>query len=106
MKYYKDAQNQVYAYEDGTDPKWISPGLTPISKAEADALRAPTAEQLAEQRRDEILSRLAQIDMDLIRPLDARDEGTATGYDTQKLADLRAEKRTLRAELAELEQAG
>jgi hypothetical protein len=42
MKYYKDADNQVYAYEsDGSQDEWIKPGLTAITEAEADALRFP-----------------------------------------------------------------
>ena len=42
MKHYKDAQNNVYAYElDGSQDAFILPGLTPITEAEADALRAP-----------------------------------------------------------------
>jgi hypothetical protein len=65
-----------------------------------------TLEEIAAVRKAEILARMNQIDQELIRPLDARDEGTATDDDTQKLAELRAEKRTLRAELAGLEQAG
>lgn len=41
MKYFKDIQNQVYAYEaDGSQDAFIAPGLTPITSAEADALRA------------------------------------------------------------------
>ena len=43
MKHYKDAQNNVYAYEDdGSQDAFIRPGLTPITKAQADALRTPT----------------------------------------------------------------
>lgn len=42
MKHYKDAQNNVYAYEaDGSQDALILPGLTPITEAQADALRAP-----------------------------------------------------------------
>lgn len=42
MKHYKDSDNNVYAYElDGSQDAFILPGLTPITEAEADALRAP-----------------------------------------------------------------
>ena len=42
MKHYKDAQNNVYAYEsDGSQDSFILPGLVAITDAEADALRAP-----------------------------------------------------------------
>lgn len=44
MKHYRDAQNNVYAYEeDGSQDKFILPGLTPITVAQANALRAPVA---------------------------------------------------------------
>lgn len=45
MKHYKDNLGVVYGYEDGQTP---DPQLTPISDAEADALRNPpvTAESL------------------------------------------------------------
>lgn len=42
FKYYKDSQNNVYAFEaDGSEDAYIKPELTPITKAQADALRAP-----------------------------------------------------------------
>jgi hypothetical protein len=61
---------------------------------------------IAAVRKAKIHARLDKIDLDIIRCLDERDEGTATDYVTQKLAALRAEKRALRTELAGLEQAG
>ena len=56
MKYFKDNQNQVYAYEsDGSQDAYIKPDLTPISETEAMELAnpPPTAEQLASQIRAE-----------------------------------------------------
>jgi hypothetical protein len=85
---------------------WIRPGLVPITEGEADALRAPASEEIGAVRKAKILARLDKIDQDIVRPLDAKDEGTAIEYDLQKLAALRAEKRALRTELAGLEQAG
>jgi hypothetical protein len=42
FKYYKDANNQVYAFEaDGSQDAYIKPGLTSITKTQADALRTP-----------------------------------------------------------------
>lgn len=42
MKYFKDSNNQVYAYEsDGSQDAFIKPGLIAITQAEADALRNP-----------------------------------------------------------------
>ena len=53
MNHYKDAQNNVYAYEsDGSQDSFILPGLTPITNAEATEITAPpppTADQLAAQ---------------------------------------------------------
>ncbi|MDR1311090.1 MAG: hypothetical protein LBK01_04340 [Burkholderiaceae bacterium] len=62
----------------------------------------PTSEQLAAQRREEILSRLATIDTESIRPLRAIAEGTVEDFDREKLSALDAEAATLRAELASL----
>ena len=40
MKHFKDADGNVYAYEaDGSQDSFINPGLTPITQAQADALR-------------------------------------------------------------------
>ena len=52
MQYYKDNQNQVFAYSDIQTPK---DGLTKITEQEALALTnpPPTTEQLAEQARAE-----------------------------------------------------
>lgn len=42
MKYYKDENNQVYAFEkDGSQDDFIGDNLIEITEAEADALRAP-----------------------------------------------------------------
>jgi hypothetical protein len=50
MKYFKDANNQVFAYEaDGSQDAFIKPNLTPITVAEAQALTAPPPPTLAEQ---------------------------------------------------------
>ena len=56
MKFYKDANNQVYAYEsDGSQDAFIKPGLIAITQAEADVLRTPppqvpTKVQMAQAR--------------------------------------------------------
>jgi hypothetical protein len=77
--------------------------ITDAEAAELQKPPTPTAEALAAARMAEIHARMTQIDQELIRPLDARDEGTDTEYDAQKLAALRAEKRALREELAGLQ---
>jgi hypothetical protein len=61
-----------------------------------------TPEEITEQHRSEILSRLASIDSDSARPLRAIATGNATEYDTEKLSALDEEAATLRAELAGL----
>jgi hypothetical protein len=103
MKYYKDADNQVYAYEsDGSQDEYIPPDLVPITEEEADALRfhPPTPEELAEQRRSEILARLAAIDAASVRPLRAIAQGEDVPADHDRLTELNAEAAGLRVELA------
>ena len=62
MKYYKDENSQVYAFEaDGSQDAFIPSGMAPISEAEADALRypEPSLEEKASvirQQRDALLS--------------------------------------------------
>jgi hypothetical protein len=44
MKYFKDASNNVFAFEsDGSQDAFINPELAPITQQEADALRVPPA---------------------------------------------------------------
>jgi hypothetical protein len=74
----------------------------PLPAGWSDTPPPPTPEELAAQRKAEILARLAAIDTDSIRPLRSLAEGAATDYDTDKLADLEAEAAGLRAELAAL----
>lgn len=65
MKYYKDPNNKVYAYEsDGSQDAYIKPDLTPISESEALALAnpPPTPEQLATQIRSERDAKLQACD--------------------------------------------
>ena len=105
MKYYKDENNQVYAFEaDGSQDNFIPSGLVPISEAEADALRypEPSPEEQKQLRIDEIKSRLNEIDLESVRPLRAKVHGAATPEDDAKLAALEQEAEALRAELAGL----
>ena len=55
-----------------------------------------------ERRVQEIKQRLAEIDTESIRPLRATVDGSASEYDTQKLATLESEAQALRTELASL----
>jgi hypothetical protein len=60
----------------------------------------------AAAKREEIRTRLAEIDAASIRPLRAVAEGTAVQADTAELAELDSEAAALRTELAGLSQAG
>ena len=47
MKYYKDSNNQVYAYEsDGSQDQYIKQGLIGITDEDKNFLLAPTEQQL------------------------------------------------------------
>ena len=105
MKYYKDNENNVFAFEeDGSQDAFIPSGLVPISEAEADALRfpEPTPEEQKQLRIDEIKSRLNEIDLESVRPLRAKVSGAATPGDDERLAALEQEAEAVRAELAGL----
>ena len=47
MKYYKDSNNEIYAYEDNEQP--IQQGLTQIDEAELNELLAGETDEHAEQ---------------------------------------------------------
>ena len=47
MKYYKDENNKIYAYEDNEQP--IQKGLTPINEAELNEILAGKTDERAEQ---------------------------------------------------------
>ena len=55
-----------------------------------------------ERRVQEIKQRLSEIDTESIRPLRATVDGSATEFDTQKLATLEAEAQALRVEMNSL----
>jgi hypothetical protein len=100
----------------------IAPGVTPaeaaqamgladgswqeITEGEAADLQKPTSVEIVQNRRAEILARLAEMDAASVRPLRAIAENTATDFDRQKLAALDAEVAELRGELGGLGQAG
>jgi len=60
---------------------------------------APTPEDLAAQRADEIRARLTELDLASIRPLRALADGSATDEDRLRIAALDAEAAALREEL-------
>lgn len=55
MKYYKDNNNKIYAYENNEQP--IQKGLTPINEAELNEILAGKTDERAEQ--------LAQIEAEI-----------------------------------------
>ena len=54
MKYYKNSQNQIYAYDDDVSAEQIAKGLTEISEAQAQKMREPSIEQLREAKTAEL----------------------------------------------------
>ena len=62
----------------------------------------PSPEEQKQSRVTEIKSRLAEIDLESVRPLRAKVHGTATQEDDAKLTALETEAEALRAELAGL----
>ena len=77
---------------------WEAPDYKPKLK-EAPK---PTKNELAEQRKQAILSELADIDAKTTRPLRAVLSDTGTKEDKAKLAELEAQSHVLRTELAAL----
>jgi len=66
----------------------------------------PTAEEIAQLDKDAIIAQkkeeLAQIDLESIRPTRAIQNGTATEFDTQKLAGLEERAEQIRQEIRDL----
>ncbi|MEB2744293.1 tail fiber assembly protein [Citrobacter portucalensis] len=61
MRFYIDSDNNVYAYEDDCEEKFIAEGLTPITENEANEILnpPPTKEELiaaAEYERQQLLT--------------------------------------------------
>ena len=46
MKYYKNSQNQIYAYDDDAGEDQIKEGLTKITEAQAKSMLEPSLEEL------------------------------------------------------------
>ncbi len=90
MKYYKDKNNEVYAYEsDGSQDEFITDTLTPISEQDALAITnpRPTKAQLiteAEYQKQALLNEASAA----IAPLqDAVDLGIATDKEREQLRE-------------------
>jgi len=72
MKHYKDAQNNIYAYEsDGSQDAYIKDGLVPISDADLVILRTPTTTELQSQANAKAQAYLASTDWMVLRQADS-----------------------------------
>ena len=89
MKHFKDAQNNLYAYEaDGSQDAFILDGLTAITDDEAAALASPTPPPVPEST--EALRRTAyQADADPLFFKSQRGEATQAEW-LAKVAEIKA----------------
>ncbi len=67
MKYYVNAENQLFAFDDNQVLDGLSKGFTPITSEQLAELLTPTSEQLAEQAKKEALYYLNSTDWYVIR---------------------------------------
>lgn len=56
MKYYKNSQNQIYAYDDDVGGEQIAEGLTKITEAQAKSMLEPSLEELKAAKTAELAS--------------------------------------------------
>ena len=56
MKYYKNSQNQIYAYDDDIGEDQIKEGLTKITEAQAKSMLEPSLEELKAAKTAELAS--------------------------------------------------
>ncbi|EMM9642004.1 tail fiber assembly protein [Providencia rettgeri] len=88
MKYYKDKNNEVYAYEsDGSQDAFITDDLTLISEQEALAITnpPPSKEQLIAEAEQQKQSLLAEANNSIAPLQDAVDLGMATDEEKAQL---------------------
>lgn len=69
MPHYKNTSGSVYWLDSDNDRHLLPTDCVPITDAEADALRAPTPEQIAAAERAATLAELVAIDLASIRAL-------------------------------------
>jgi len=92
MKYYKDANNEVFAYDvDGSQDSYIKADKIKMTKAEIDAHLNPklSPAEIIEQHNIPILAELSVLDAKRIRPLAEGDTKFLNTLNT-KIAALRA----------------
>lgn len=56
MKYYKNSQNRIYAYDDDVSEDQIKEGLTKITEAQAKSMLEPNLEELKAAKTAELAS--------------------------------------------------
>ena len=100
MKYYKDENNEIYAYEDDVSEELLNQkikelGLTSISDDEAKKLLEPKIDEKAEQ--------LAQLEADITECKDDIRHALIIGND-KVLENLRNEYKSLLAEHEKLQE--
>ena len=95
MKFYKDLQNNVFAFEaDGSQDDFIKPGLTPITSAQADTLRirVPTKAEINAAFNASVDAQLAEADRKIIRAITEGDTARITAHKASQAA-LRATRK-------------
>lgn len=100
MKYYKNKDNEIYAYEEIVKDELIAQkvkrlGLTPISNKEAN--------KLLETKTDERAERLAEVEADIIECKDDISHALIIG-NASVLENLRNEYKSLLAEREKLQE--
>ena len=100
MKYYKNSQNQIYAYEDGVSEELLNQrikelGLTSISDEEANKLLEPKIDEKAKA--------LAQLEADITECKDDIRHALIIG-NASVLENLRNEYKSLLAEREKLQE--
>ena len=78
--------------EQGYDGSWYLAGYAPEKPAEV----------IAQESKESLLSQLNQLDLQSIRAMRAIQAGTATEFDTQKLAKLEERAEQIRQEIRDL----
>ena len=96
MKYYKDKNNEIYAYEDNEKP--IQKGLTLINEAELNEILAGETDE-----RDERAEQLAELESDIAECKDDIRHALIIG-NASVLENLRNEYKSLLAEREKLQE--
>lgn len=68
MKYFKNENNQIFAYDDEQIKKGYGKNLTPITEAEKDAILAPSPEETEKQRISSIKAKANEL-IEMVYPI-------------------------------------